>query len=179
MDIVLNKAVFFDRDGIVNYRIVGGYVEKKSQFKFIPDFFDFFYLVKKYGYLAILITNQQGVGKGILSLKEMNAIHNYMQQRLIDRFGFGFDDIYYCTDLTGSGSFRRKPNPGMLLEAIEKWKIDAKGSFMIGDSLSDMIAGKNAGTTTILINSFLKEKPPEADYLFKSLYETADFFYVK
>lgn len=170
-----NKAIFFDRDGIINYRIVGGYVESKHQFKFIPDFFDLFYLIKKIGYLAIIISNQQGVGKGILSLEDLEQIHSYMQKRLIDIFGFGFDDIYYCTDLTGSGSFRRKPNHGMLLEAIEKWNIDPKSSYMIGDSLTDVIAGKKAGTKTILINHYLTEKPVEADYLFKNLYQVADF----
>lgn len=172
----LNKAIFFDRDGIVNYRIVGGYVESKQQFKFIPDFFDLFYLVKKLGYLAIIISNQQGVGKGILSLKDLEQIHSFMQKRLINMFGFGFDDIYFCTDLTGSGSFRRKPNPGMLLEAIEKWNIDPAGSYMIGDSITDLLAGKSAGTKTIYINSFVDEKPEEADYLFKNLYQVADFF---
>jgi D-glycero-D-manno-heptose 1,7-bisphosphate phosphatase len=171
-----NKAIFFDRDGIINYRIVGGYVESKHQFKFIPDFFDLFYLIKKIGYLAIIISNQQGVGKGILSLQDLEQIHSYMQKRLINLFGFGFDDIFYCTDLTGSGSFRRKPNHGMLLEAIEKWNIDPKSSYMIGDSLTDVIAGKKAGTKTILINHYLTEKPEEADYLFKNLYQVADFF---
>lgn len=171
-----NKAIFFDRDGIVNYRIVGGYVESKHQFKFIPDFFDFFYLIKKIGYLAIIISNQQGVGKGILSLDDLEQIHSSMQKRLTNMFGFGFDDIFYCTDLTGSGSFRRKPNHGMLLEAIEKWNIDPESSYMIGDSITDVIAGKKAGTKTILINHYLTEKPEEADYLFKNLYQVADFF---
>ena len=163
-----NKAIFFDRDGIVNYRIVDGYVSKIDEFHFIPDFFNFFESIKKVGFLAILVSNQQGVGKGIITIEKLAEIHKFMQITLEKVTKFKFDDIYVCTELAQINSYRRKPNPGMILEAINKWNIERTQSWMIGDSISDVIAGKRAGINTILISSQNK-LISEADKHFDSL----------
>ena len=118
------KAFFFDRDGIVNVRLVGDYVRKIEQFVFMEDFFELLIRVKKLGFLAILVTNQQGIGKGLMGESDLEEIHGFMQKTMFEKTGFNFDDIFYCPDLEESGSFRRKPNPGMIFEASEKWGIN-------------------------------------------------------
>lgn len=168
----MNKAFFFDRDGIVNRRKIGDYVYSIEEFEFLPEFFPLFKTVKKAGYVAILITNQQGIGKGLMTENTLHEIHNFMQHELLKETEFQFDDIYYCGDLASANSFKRKPQPGMILEAIEKWEIDPTESWMVGDSKSDAQAGKAAGVKTILIGDFLQE---DADYVFKNLGEAEIF----
>jgi D-glycero-D-manno-heptose 1,7-bisphosphate phosphatase len=94
-----------------------------------------------------------------------------MNSILLDRIGLCFDDIFFCPDLAESGSFRRKPNPGMLLEAIEKWHINPQQSWMIGDSISDAKAGNLSGTRTILVGNYSAEQVPEADFIIPDLKE--------
>ncbi len=171
----MNKAFFFDRDGIVNERLINQYVKNINEFKFLNGFIDIFEIVNKNEFLPILITNQQGVGKGLMSENDLNVVHNFMQNQLFELTKSSFQDIYFCTDLKSSNSFRRKPEPGMLLEAIEKWDIDPKLSWILGDSLTDAIAGKRAKVNTILIGNYLKEEVPEADYIFINIYEALDF----
>jgi D-glycero-D-manno-heptose 1,7-bisphosphate phosphatase len=160
------KAVFFDRDGIINFRIVDEYVKCVEEFHIIPDVLGFFKKIKEQGFLAIIVTNQQGIGKKIMSDNDLAKINNYMQESFLEKTGYTFDDINYCSDLKETNSFRRKPNPGMLLEAIGKWNIDPSKSYMIGDTKSDIIAGQNAGLKTILIgNSKITNIKPDYYYL--------------
>jgi D-glycero-D-manno-heptose 1,7-bisphosphate phosphatase len=156
----MNKAVFFDRDGVVNQRIFGDYVVRTEQFLLIPEITKILAYLKSNGYLLILITNQQGVGKGLMDEHDLEIIHKFMQQELFN-FGVSFDDIYFCTELAESNSLRRKPNPGMIFEAIEKYDIDVRESYLIGDSGSDILAGQSAGLTTILISDDSQKTQPD------------------
>jgi D-glycero-D-manno-heptose 1,7-bisphosphate phosphatase len=176
MNSSLRKTFFFDRDGIVNRRIVGAYVTSADDFVFIPDIFPLFQMVKDAGFLTVLVTNQQGIGKGLMTEDDLTAIHAMMQERLRSETGSAFDDIYFagerdlssksgcCGDIM-AGS-RRKPSPAMLLEAHERWGIDFAASWMLGDSRSDAEAGRAAGARTILVGDFL---PDEADIVVPSL----------
>ena len=103
--------------------------------------------------------------------KELEIVHGYMQSKLKELTGSNFDDIYYSTELAENNSFRRKPNPGMLLEAIEKWDIDIENSWMIGDRKSDVTAGKRAGLKTVLLKPAKNGDFPNADYVFRNLDE--------
>ena len=165
----MNKAIFFDRDGVVNYRLVKDYVKSADEFRFVADFFDFFRKIKDAGYLAILVTNQQSVGKGIMTEAELCGIFDYMQREIRKATGFAFDDIYYCTALSSSGSPDRKPNPGMLIKAIEKWDIDREQSWMIGDRGSDAQAGRNAGVRSIMIGNSPEDEKSLADVCYVNL----------
>jgi len=162
------KAFFFDRDGIINKRKIDGYITTKEQFIFEDDFFNIFKTIVLQDFLTIVITNQQGVGKGLMSESDLLEIHTLMQDILLEKTGFQFDGIYYCSDLATSGSFRRKPNPGMIVEAIEDFNIDTNGSWIIGDSPSDVQAGKSAGCQTILIGDYPPDFP-NADLVYISL----------
>ncbi len=163
------KAFFFDRDGIVNVRIMGGYVTRVEEFVFLPDFFEVFRRVKEAGYLAVLITNQQGVGKGIMSEQALHDVHEYMQSGLVRATGFSFDDIFYCPDLASVEYSCRKPSPRMLLNAAERHTIDIEQSWMLGDTLSDARAARAAGVGAILIGDFDSEEGATADHVFPSL----------
>lgn len=165
------KAVFFDRDGVVNLRVINDYIKNSREFKFLPDFLYFFPKVISSGYHTILITNQQGVSKGLMSLDELKEVFDFMQLSLQEKAGAVFDDIFYCTDPADTNSFYRKPNPGMILDAIKKWDIDTESSWVIGDSISDAQAGKRAGLKTVLVGKYKKENCTEADYIVKNLFE--------
>lgn len=169
------KAFFFDRDGIVNERLINQYVKTKDEFHFLRGFIDLFSLVIDLGFIPIVITNQQGIGKALMSENDLIQIHNYMQSELIKLTGKSFNDIFYCSELKDSNSFRRKPNPGMILEAIDKWGINPKLSWMIGDSISDSVAGKRANINTILIGNYLKDEVREADFIFQNINEAIEF----
>jgi D-glycero-D-manno-heptose 1,7-bisphosphate phosphatase len=171
-----NKAFIFDRDGTLNYRIVGNYIRKPEELLLIDDFIDLFPLVKEAGYLAIMATNQQGIGKGLMTVKQLSEVHEHLQEILIKKTGHAFDDIYFCYDLASSNSFYRKPNPGMLLTAINEWNIDPSVSWMIGDSTKDAIAGKKAGMNTMLIGNYPKDYCHEADQVFVDLYQAKEYF---
>ncbi len=167
------RAFFFDRDGIVNKRKIGGYIQTPDEFVFNEEFFEIFTKIALQGYLTIIITNQQGIGKGLMSENTLNEIHSEMQRTLLEKTGYKFDGIYFCPDLDGKKSSRRKPAPGMINEAIRDFDIDRKESWMLGDSPSDVEAGKTAGCKTILIGDYPSEFP-DADFVFASLHELSE-----
>lgn len=154
----MRPALFLDRDGIINVRIVDGYVRHPDEFLLQPEVLPILRAAHQAGYLLVLITNQQGVGKGIMGQGDLDVVHGHMQVQLAERLGFGLDAIYVCTDLAGTGSTRRKPEPGMLLEAQRDLSIDLAASWFLGDSITDHLAGQAAGVRTILVGSF----PPDA-----------------
>lgn len=165
----MNRALFLDRDGIVNRRIVGGYVRTPDEFELLDDVIPLIRAGRRAGMLVILITNQQGVGKELMTDDELDDVHDHMQAMLAVRAGTMLDDIYVCTDLEGSGSLRRKPNPGMLLEAIADHDIDPGESWFVGDSTTDAQAGRGAGVRTLLVGAF----PPDAADVVVATLDTA------
>ncbi|AWX14533.1 D-glycero-beta-D-manno-heptose-1,7-bisphosphate 7-phosphatase [Mergibacter septicus] len=144
----MNKAVFLDRDGTLN--IDYGYVHQIDHFHFINGSIEALYQLKKMGYLLVLITNQSGIARGYFSEAQFLQLTEWMDWSLADR-NVDLDGIYYCPHHPeGQGEYRqecdcRKPQAGMLIEAIEHLQIDPKQSIMIGDKEEDMLAGKNAG----------------------------------
>jgi D-glycero-D-manno-heptose 1,7-bisphosphate phosphatase len=155
------RAVFFDRDGVINARILGGYVRHWNEFELLPGVVETLREVKKRGYLAIIVTNQRGVGLGIMTEADLQAVHEELQRAMERESGVRFDDIIFCSDLDDSLG-RRKPAPTMLLEAAEKWNIDLEQSWMIGDSMSDIEAGQRAGTKTAYLVTQHSEEIPKA-----------------
>lgn len=173
-DTTKNKALFFDRDGIINRRIIGGYVTTIEDFSFIPDFFTVFAYAILKNYIPIVITNQQGIGKGIMTVHQLRAIHAHMQATLHKITGHTFDDIRFCASLAQDNDPRRKPNPGMITESIHQWNIDPAASWMIGDSESDIIAAQAAGVRTIFIGQPQDLTRVTPDHIFASMTELND-----
>ncbi len=146
----MNKAVFLDRDGIINKEI-GDYIKNLSEFAFNPSVFSALKRLKEAGYLLIVITNQGGLSKGIFTEKDFEAITAYMQQEL-GAHQVNIDEIYYCShhpDITKC--LCRKPSPLMIEKAVARFKIDKNQSYMIGDSPRDVEAAEKAGIKGILI----------------------------
>ena len=142
------KCVFLDRDGVINQD--KGYISKISDFKIYPGVGKAISLLNKKNYLVIIITNQSGIGRGLIKIKELKNIHNHLRKK-IKKYGGKIDDIFYCPfhPVFGIGKYKkksndRKPGDGMIRKAIKKWKINSKDSFMIGDKTSDKLAAKKA-----------------------------------
>jgi D-glycero-D-manno-heptose 1,7-bisphosphate phosphatase len=166
----MKKAVFFDRDGVINKRILGGYVTKWDEFIWLDDVGETLLAIKEKGYLAIIISNQRGVGTGIMTQLALDALHEKMQSELKVIFGAEFDDIFYCTD-ANDDSKRRKPSPEMIFEAAVKWNIDLALSWFVGDSPSDIEAGHRAGTRTAFLLNDHETAPKNASVLLHRLGE--------
>lgn len=150
----MNKALFLDRDGVINTRLVGRYVQTPDEFSLITDIVPLLIYARSKGYMLVLITNQQGVGKGLMTMADLDAVHEHMQECLRRAGAPTIDAMYVCTDLDGAQSTHRKPAPGMLLDAMQEHGIDALESWFIGDSITDAQAGRAAGVKTALIGDF-------------------------
>lgn len=161
-------AVFFDRDGIVNVSPGPGYVERLEAFHLQPSFIEALRVVTRKGFPALIITNQRGVGKGIMTQAELDRIHAHLRERLAME-GLGLLDIYVCTELDRTHP-RRKPNPTMLLEAAATHGLDLGRSWMVGDAESDVEAGRRAGCRTVKVGTASKSGlPSKADFQVKGM----------
>jgi len=153
-----NKALFLDRDGIINEDVE--YLYKIEDFIFVEHIFDLcsYFIEKKF--LIIVNTNQSGIAVGLYTEREFHILTAWMIQRFKDK-NIPIAGVYFCPHHPekGIGSYRiscpcRKPAPGMILDAQRDFDIDLSRSFLIGDKESDIEAGKNAGVGyTILIES--------------------------
>lgn len=142
-------TLFLDRDGVINRRIIGDYVKRIEDFQFLPGVLNAMSVFAKHFKTIIIVTNQQGIGKGLMTEGELNQIHNYMISE-ITKAGGRVDSIYHSPFLASSNSSMRKPEIGMAVKAKADFQhIDFAKSIMVGDSLSDMQFGKNAGMTTV------------------------------
>jgi D-glycero-D-manno-heptose 1,7-bisphosphate phosphatase len=142
------KAVFIDRDGVINQKPrEGEYITSWGDFHILPGVAEAIALLKKAGYAVIVVTNQRCVAKGLITIPELEEIHACMRECLA-RLGATLDGIYYCPHDYQSQCKCRKPDPGMLLEAAHALGLDLGSSWMVGDSDIDIQAGKNAGCKT-------------------------------
>ncbi len=129
-------CVFFDRDGVINHNAPpGDYIRSWEQFRLIPQVVDWIRLLNRLDYLVIVITNQRGVALGLMTEAQLNEIHANMQTQLLN-LGARIDDIFYCPHDEGSCDCR-KPLPGMIQKAVQKWDINLTRSALIGDSKRD------------------------------------------
>lgn len=164
-------TLFLDRDGVINVRIIDGYVTKIDEFEFLPNVIESFKIFKAKFRRIIIVTNQQGVGKGIMSDEDVKKIHDYMTHE-IERHGGKIDMVYYCPQLKFEPDNYRKPSPKMAFLAKNDFPdIDLSRSIMVGDMNSDIEFGRNAGMKTIMIGD--NEHKITPDDKFDSLYEFA------
>lgn len=154
---MLNDTLFLDRDGVVNVQLVGDYVKKPSELVLREDFLRSIPYLKRHFRRFILVTNQQCIGKGICTQADVDEVHRYMCTLLKDN-DFRFDAIYLCPHVAGSGCGCRKPEIGMINQALGDFPdIKLHRSLMVGDSLSDMQFGRAAGIPTLFIGSVTPE----------------------
>ena len=144
-----SRALFLDRDGVINHD--PGYIFKADDFVFIDGIFDLCRAANHLGYLLIVVTNQAGIGRGYYSEQDFSTLTEWMRDRF-NEVGVPIADVFHCPYHPEHGvghykkdSFDRKPNPGMLLQAAKKHRLDLGRSIMTGDKDSDMQAAQSAG----------------------------------
>lgn len=144
------KAIFFDRDGTLIVDKV--YLNDPNAIEYLPHIFDALKKLRDAGFVFFVATNQSGVPRGRVTIENLNEIHRRMRFAFAEH-GVDILDFYYAPYLTHHDHMLRKPNPGMLLQAAEEYNIDLSRSWMIGDRITDVEAGRRAGTKTILLTS--------------------------
>ena len=144
-----NKAIFLDRDGVINKKR-DDYVKSINELEIFPDIGEGILNLKKMGFLIIVITNQSIINRKIITVEELEKIHLSIQNNLkkksciIDRF-------YFCPHTPNENCNCRKPKSGLLLQAITDFSINSSESWMVGDCLIDIQAGEKVGCKTILL----------------------------
>lgn len=171
------KTLFLDRDGVINKRIPGSYVIHPNQFEFLPGALEAIKYFNTQFDRVLVVTNQQGVEKGIFSEVALERVHDYMLAG-IKAAGGKIDKVYACTKLAKDNPPCRKPNTGMGVQAKQDFPdIDFEQSVMVGDSVSDIEFAQRLGMHTILIATKEEEmqayKQLTVDHRFMALSEYA------
>lgn len=153
----MKKALFLDRDGIIN--VDHGYVYKIEEFEFMPKIFDLCKLAVEKGYLIIVITNQSGIGRGKYTELDFEKLTKWMNEQFSINSIY-ITDVFYCPHHPEKAIDHylktcdcRKPAPGLINQAVSKYQIDVNKSVFIGDKQSDMLAAESAGVKTRVLFS--------------------------
>lgn len=178
------EAVFIDRDGVINKNIDGDYIRRWPEFKFLPGSLTALKSLSRLGVKIIIISNQAGLNKGLIKKKDFAETNRKMKE-VFKKNKIQIKGIFYCPHMPEENCSCRKPKTGLLKKAQKKFKLNLKKSVLIGDALSDIETGKNAGCwanilvlsgrtkkmqLTQLKNSFLKP-----NYIFKNLLEVVKY----
>lgn len=149
-----NHAVFLDRDGTLNED--PGYISDPEKVVLFPDTGRALAMLKQYGFLLIVISNQSGIARGMMTSKEVDAVNEKLNT-LLSEYKARIDAFYYCPAHPDYSSVEdcdcRKPSPKLVIEAAKEFNVDLQKSYFIGDSVSDIQCGKNAGLKTILVRT--------------------------
>ena len=156
------RGLFLDRDGTL--MVDTGYVRDPADVKLLPGVAEALLQARALGFELVVVSNQSGVARGLISLAQLEAVQSRFEL-LVAEAGVTFDDVRFCIHGPDDGCSCRKPAPGLLREAAAARGIDLERSVMVGDRESDVVAGRTAGCTTIL----LEGKSSSADYVVRSL----------
>ncbi|MGE5618404.1 MAG: D-glycero-beta-D-manno-heptose 1,7-bisphosphate 7-phosphatase [Sphingomonadaceae bacterium] len=143
------KAVFVDRDGVIN-RNRGSHVKSWKEFDFLPHVVEALAELTRHGFRTVVLTNQAAINRGIISRETVEEIHARMVA-VLEAAGARIDGVFYCPHRPEEGCGCRKPEPGLLFQAADRLKLDLPGSYLIGDALTDLLAGMAAGCRPILV----------------------------
>jgi len=174
-DAVKHKAVFLDRDGVLNQAVVRNGIPyppaNAAELVLAPNAKAALQELKEQGFLLLVVTNQPDVAKGITTRAAVDEINRKLASEL------PVDDVFVCYHQDSDHCDCRKPKPGMLLDGARKHNVDLAGSFMVGDRWRDVEAGQNAGCHTVFIDGGYEERQPArpADATVHSLKEAADW----
>lgn len=164
-------SLFLDRDGVINERLPDDYVKSWEQFRFIDGTPEAIKIFSEIFCRIVVVSNQQGVGKGLMSAGELDQIHQKMQDS-IQKAGGRIDKVYCSSYLASENHFTRKPSVGMGLKARRDFKDILFGkSVMAGDSIGDMLFGKRLGMKTVFIGDLqpARNHPDLIDFVFPDL----------
>ncbi len=168
-------SLFLDRDGVINYDNPYGYTLNAGEFKIYPKVREAMKILSDIFNIIVMVTNQRGIGKGLMTIADLKGIHSLMMNEINDAGG-RIDKIYFCSDIDRTNP-NLKPNPGMAFQAKEDFPtIDFSKSIMVGNKLTDMQFGRNAGIATVFLITTDPETPfpnPLIDARFNNLYAFA------
>jgi D-glycero-D-manno-heptose 1,7-bisphosphate phosphatase len=179
---LLRNVVFVDRDGVIN-RDSPGYIKGWSEFDFISGSVEALHDLTRAGFTIIVVTNQSGIARKLISHRELERIHLKMKAA-IEAAGGQICDIFFCPHLPADGCDCRKPAPDLIYQAQRKYDIDLGASVLIGDSLKDIQCAFNAGCgQSILVRTgngsaaepLLGEAGLNPDYVAQDLYDAAQW----
>lgn len=154
-------TLFLDRDGVLNQKLEGDYVKSLSEFDILPGVMEAMYKLNSQFLHIVVVTNQQGIGKGLMTEESLQRIHSYLNSEVANAQG-RIDAIYYCPHLSEVQCSCRKPHPGMAIRAKQDFPdIDFQKSIMVGDSNTDMEFGRNLGMKTV----FCAEKSEKSAFI--------------
>ncbi len=160
-------TLFLDRDGVVNERKIGSYIMMPDEFEFLPGVLQAFSLASRLFQNIIIVTNQQGVGKGIMTEHALEQIHAHMIEKVSENNG-RIDAVYFSPFLESANHPMRKPNPGMAVQAARDFpQISFKRSVMLGDTASDMQFARSLGIRAVFIGN------PEEEEIGNDLFDLA------
>ena len=161
------RAVFLDRDGTLMEEV--NYCNDPATVQAIPGAGETLTLLREQGWLTVIVTNQSGLAKGLITPAQYEAVN----AELLRQLGGGIDAIYFCADHPDQPTERRKPQPGMLLEAALDLEIDLSSSWMIGDKPIDVECGRNVGCRTVLVKTGYgsKQSNTNADFVMNDVTE--------
>lgn len=170
-----DRTLFLDRDGVINVLRVNDYVKNIAELELREDFLNSIPLIVKNFGRVFIVTNQQGIAKGICTQEQVDMVHRHLL-RILKEHGLHIDNIYMCPHLAGSGCACRKPETGLAMQAKHDYPdIDFARSVMIGDSASDMRFGRNCGMETVFIGPVTDENRADiladADHIASSVYQ--------
>ena len=164
-----SRALFLDRDGVLNRRLPGDYVKTWNEFDFLPGVLRALRLLRPHFDPILVVTNQQGIGKGKMTEADLKSVHRLMK-KVIRKKGGHIDKIYHCPDLESGQPNCRKPNKEMGMMAKADFpEIHFEESVMVGDSDPDLLFGRRLDMTTILIGADQSGAKEPADYAFRDL----------
>ena len=159
-------TLFLDRDGVINKKLEGRYVTSPEELLILPGAGDAIAHFSRIFGRIIVVTNQQGIGKNLMSHQDLSRVHESLIEQ-IKYYGGSIDEIYYCPDLAYEDSPNRKPNPGMGFQAKKDFpEINFRKSIMVGDSESDIQFGSSLRMFTVRISNI---NDPQANFTHPSL----------
>ncbi|MBR5998551.1 MAG: D-glycero-beta-D-manno-heptose 1,7-bisphosphate 7-phosphatase [Deltaproteobacteria bacterium] len=171
-------AVFLDRDGTIN--VERHYLIDPDDFEFFPGVPQAIRVLKEAGFAVVVVTNQSGVARGYFTLDDVEKLHRHVQSLLAEQ-GTAIDAFYVCPHAPDAGCLCRKGAPGLLVEAARDMNLDLEHSFMVGDKLSDVEAGRRSGCRPLLVRTGYGVRtaeeltPEDAVPVFADLPEAAAF----
>jgi D,D-heptose 1,7-bisphosphate phosphatase len=177
------SAIFLDRDGTIN--VDPGYLNDPSEVRLFEGTGAALNLLKDAGYLLVVVSNQSGIARGLITEEQVQLVNSRINELLEKFSSVSIDHFFYCPHHESFGNSGecdcRKPNTGMITQAINKFDINLGASFLIGDSVADVLTGHNAGIRTIMVGtgngsehiSVLQDKNKLPNFTCLNLYESA------
>jgi histidinol-phosphate phosphatase family protein len=147
----MSRFVLLDRDGVINRRIISGYVSRWGDFVFLPGALEALRLLNERNYRVIVVSNQAGVGKGLMSAADLEEVTRRFSTE-VEAHGGRILSVYCCTHREEDGCECRKPKPGLLQRAQAEHHFDFERTFLVGDAESDLLAAHAAGCPAIMVS---------------------------